>query len=123
MFTNKQTVKFLKMIKCGNNTYGELQNRFHMDRRDWILYIDNDFKINSISDKYKIGIIEFVTAPDRYNREYQFKDSDAFKLTVAGQNILDRDDSESWQRIFVIVAAIASVVSAAIAVIQILRCL
>ena len=65
MLTNKQTVKFLKMIKCGNNTYGELQNRFHMDRRDWILYIDNDFKINSISDKYKIGIIEFVTAPDR----------------------------------------------------------
>lgn len=82
MLTDKQTVDFLKMIKRGDNTYGKLQKRFSLDRRDWVLYIDNDFKINPLAEKFKIGIIEFVAAPVRYNQDYQFKDGDAFTCII-----------------------------------------
>ncbi len=111
MLTDKQTVEFLKMIKCGSNTYGELQERFPIDRRDWVLYIDNDFNINPVSDKYKIGIIEFVTVPRPYFREYQFKNGDAFKLTVAGQNILDRDKKECRNLYLSVIAAVGGLIA------------
>lgn len=112
MLTDSQTVEFLKMIKSGNNTYGKLQERFSLDRHDWFLYIDNDFRINALAKKYKIGIIEFVAAPKQYNRDYQFNDNDVFKLTVAGQNILDKNSLDAKMRVVAIMAAIGSVIAA-----------
>lgn len=111
MLTDSQTVEFLKMIKSGNNTYGKLQERFPLDHRDWSLYIDNDFDVNPVNNKYKIGIIEFVAAPRPYFREYQFKNDDAFKLTVAGQNILDRDKKECRNLYLSVIAAVGGLIA------------
>lgn len=121
MLTDKQTVEFLRMIKSGKNTYSELQKRFPMDHRDWMLYIDNTIRINPPAESLKIGIIEFVDPPKLFTWRYDFKDTDSFKVTVAGQNLLDRDNQESCQRVFVIIAGIASALSAIIGVIQILK--
>jgi len=105
MLTDKQTVDFLKIIKSGRNTYGELKKIFPLERRDWFLYIDDGFNFNPVPDRYKIGIIEFVDVPHPFFHDYEFKDTDTFKLTVAGQNILDRDKKERTEHWLTAIAA------------------
>ena len=119
MLTDKQTVEFLRMIKSGKNTYGELQKRFPMEFRDWVLFIDDTIRINPPAEALKIGIIEFVDPPKLFTWHYDFKDTDTFKLTVAGQNLLDRADKEFWLHIFAGAAAVAAVLTLVLGAVQI----
>lgn len=122
LLTDREIVKFLQMIKQGHNTYGELQKRFHIDDHTWVLFIENDVFLNPPPENRKHNIIAFVSAPESYSWDYDFKDTDSFRVTVAGQNILDRESRDFWLRFFTAVAAFGSIAAVIIGVMQILRC-
>lgn len=111
MLSDKEIVQFLQMIKRGHNTYGELQKRFHIDDHTWVLFIEKDVIINPPQESRKRNIIDFVSVPKRYSWEYDFKDTDSFRVTIAGQNILDRAAFERRNFYLAAIAALGGVVA------------
>lgn len=113
MLTNQKTEKLLRLIASGKNTYADTKHVFPSDWPDRYIYIADEFKRGCFFvglPPKKIGLIEFENVPDDYSRNYQFKDTDTFRLTVVGQNIHDRNEKEKLMLYLTGIAAAGGVV-------------
>lgn len=115
MLTDLESKKLVCLIVSGKSTYRDIKRFFPLDWPDRYLYITDEFRKGNVfvgQRPEKVGLIEFETVPDDYSRDYKFRDTDKFRLTIKGRNLYDKSIREDRLYLFAKMAAIASIIAA-----------
>jgi hypothetical protein len=132
--THEQIDKVIRSIKSGRNTYQDIQNVLpSMNSPTLCSYLVDDFKkdpnapesplspISLLQDSFPKHYFQLVQVPEDFYPLYEFKPTDAFALSVLGENrwyeIREADKNRYLNYVSIVLSAVAAIAS----VISVLR--